>query len=519
MKHFVPKRACLFPLALLATAWVGVTGTAVARVACEPPATPTDRFAVDRVGLRLAAGVDPARVNPGVAFVIPEGSYAVVRPALRTAAADSAVAARLGLDREFVLEFSGPVDVGSLVAMLASSQDLVECAGGVPLGFVTDATGEMPKPADPMFASQYALRNTGQPILGTAGSTGADINAVHAWAMRGTSHVPVVAVLDSGVAAHPDLAGILLPGWNVALQNGHTKDDISSHGTHVAGIIAAVHNNGVGIVGVAPECRLLPVTVTNLYGQTDAVWLSEGIVWAADNGADILNISIGLSSGSTLLRSAIQYAAARGCVIVCSGGNTPTLPVVYPARYPETIAVSATDNRDAILGISARGAENDVAAPGGNVLSTWHLWSSPNTYEFRSGTSQAAPVVAGVAALVRATRPDLSATTIRAILNASCRDLGTPGRDPVFGHGRIDAALAVTNARAFGGVVGGSAKTGTDCPADMNRDGVLSNADFFLFLDLFAAQDPRADFADPFAVFNGNDFFAYANAYIAGCGN
>ncbi|MEZ6234456.1 MAG: S8 family serine peptidase [Phycisphaerales bacterium] len=275
---------------------------------------------------------------------------------------------------------------------------------------------------------------------------------------------------------------------------------------------------GAGIAGVAPECRLLPVKVTNLFGQTDAAWLSEGIIWAADHGADVLNISIGLSSGTTQLRSAVQYAAAKGCVIVCSAGNTPTLPVVYPARYPETISVSATDNRDAILSISASGAEIDMAAPGWNVLSTWHLWSSPNTYDFRSGTSQAAPMVAGVAALIRATRPDLPGTTVRLILNASCRDLGSRGWDPVYGHGRIDAALAVANAKAFGGSSGGTATPGGECPADMNRDGVLSNADYFLFLNLFAARDPRADFALPHGVFNSDDFFSFSSAYIAGCG-
>ncbi|MCA9287207.1 MAG: S8 family serine peptidase [Phycisphaerales bacterium] len=475
-------------------------------------------MAVDRIGVRLRPGVDPREAAWAIRSVFPAGSVASVRPALRVAPQDSALASRLGLDREFVVEFVAPMTPGVADAASAMRSDVLEGVEAVPVGHLTDDTSESLAPADPLFALQYSLENTGQPILGTPGSSGADINAIGAWGMRGTAGLPIVAVLDSGIAPHPDLAGILLQGWNIPLQNTETGDEFSSHGTHVGGIIAAIHNNGAGIAGVAPECRLLPVKVTNLFGQTDAVWLSEGIVWAADRGAHVLNISIGLSSGTSLLRGAVQYAAAKGCVIVCSAGNTPTLPVVYPARYPETIAVSATDNRDAILNISASGPEIDMAAPGWNVLSTWHLWSSPNTYDFKTGTSQAAPVVAGVAALVRATRPELPGTTVRTILSASCRDLGAPGRDPVYGYGRIDAALAVANAKAFGGASGGTTIPGAECPADLNKDGVLSNADFFLFLDLFAARDPRADFSLPHGVFNSDDFFAFSAAYIAGCG-
>jgi len=335
-----------------------------------------------------------------------------------------------------------------------------------------------------------------------------------AWSRVGAIDPVVVAVIDSGVATtHPDLAQAVLPGWNVVTGTGETGDEVSSHGTHIEGIIGASHN-GRGVAGIDPAARILPVKVTNLFGSTGSSWVASGVVWAADHGARILNISIGFTADNQTLRSAIQYAAGRGCVIVCSAGNVPTSPIVYPGRYPEVIAVGATDNRDALWAQSATGAELDLVAPGVDIVSTWHKAASPSTFAFQTGTSQAAPQVAGVAALVMSVAPELTAPQVRLILEVSVRDLGPPGWDDQHGYGRIDALRAVTLATSF---VAPSTPAHGSCRVDLNHDGVISPGDFLLYVQYYAAGDPRADFALPHGTISTTDFFQFSTEYSAGC--
>lgn len=428
---------------------------------------------------------------------------------------DRPLAASLGLDRDVVLVLATPMDTGLFSAAIASFPSVFERAEPEAIGGPTGDDPVAAVPNDPLFALQYPLSNTGQMIQGGPGLAGADIAALPAWAAFAPRSEVIVAVLDSGVAAaHPDLLGRLTPGWNVVSNSPDTDDQISSHGTHVAGIIAATTGNGTGIAGICPTARIMPVKVTNAYGTTGASWTASGIVFAADNGARVLNISLGFDGSSELLRAAVQYAVGRGCVIACSAGNVPAWPVVAPARYPECIAVGATDNRDALTGFSATGPEIDLVAPGQDVLSTWHRLATPATYQYQSGTSQAAPIVAGVAALVLSADPSLSAQRTRAILEGSARDLETPGWDPRTGHGRVDAARAlaqVVSARPHAG------KPGSECPADLNFDGEVTPLDSLLYLNFYAAQSPRADFALPVGVLNGDDFFAFTAAYAMQC--
>jgi len=442
------------------------------------------------------------------------GGPADLAPFLTVTPALPDLASSLGMDRDFVLTLADPSAAGDMLAVLAACVSVVEVVEPLSAGFFTDHAVEFSIPSDPLFGSQFALRNTGQSVQGQIGVAGADIDAPEAWSRFVNRRPVVVALLDSGVANHPDLTGRLVPGWNTALNTSFTGDENSSHGTHLAGIIGAVSNNGVGVAGVWPTARIMPVKVSNAAGSIWMDWVASGIVWAADHDADILSISIGFNSPNAALTSAIQYASAQGCLIVASSGNVPSSPIVAPGRFPEVLCVGATDNRDVLVNFSATGPELDVVAPGYEIISTWHQWFAPNTYQYKSGTSQAVPHVAAVAAMVMSVNPWLSAAQTRMILLATTDDLGPDGWDPQYGHGRLDAGRAVAMAAAFNNPSGNPV---TGCPADFNRDGRLTSEDFFLFLEFYVAKDPRADLVWPLGVWNGDDFLKYTDRYAAGC--
>lgn len=442
------------------------------------------------------------------------GSVTRIMPGLAIAPQQPALAHALGLDRDYILLASDPAVVGELLVALRACPAVVESAERDEAGVLHDGSSEYSMPNDALFPSQFALRNTGQSIQSVLGVSGADINALRAWDLFVPKRSVVVAVIDSGVAAHPDLANRLVPGWNVAYNNNQTGDEISSHGTHLAGIIAAVTNNGQGIAGLCSRAFIMPVKATNNFGTTGTAWVAAGIIWAADHGAQILNVSIGFDTGTQQLLSAVQYATSRGCIVVASAGNTPTAPIGAPGRYAEAIAVGATNNLGVLALFSATGPELDLVAPGQDVISTWHTTFEPNSYQFKSGTSQAAPHVAGVAAMVMCAVPNLSAEQVRAVLFTSARDLGTPGWDPIYGYGRLDAGRAMEVANWYLNPSG--PHTGT-CQADLNHDGRVTSDDFFLYVGYYTTKDSRADIASPFGVWNTDDFFKYMDWYQAGC--
>ncbi|MCS6881049.1 MAG: S8 family serine peptidase [Oscillochloridaceae bacterium] len=292
-------------------------------------------------------------------------------------------------------------------------------------------------PNDPAFPQQWGLRN---------------IQAPEAWTIT-TGGPVVVAVLDSGVDGdHPDLAGKVLPGFNTLNGSPDARDD-NGHGTAVAGLIAANTDNNAGIAGLCWECRILPVKVVDARGVGNDASLAAGIRWAADNGARVINMSLGGEGDSRLLREAIAYAAARGIVLVAASGNEREIgnPVTYPAAYPDVIAVGATGNTDTITGFSNTGDYLDLAAPGVGLWTTLPggRYGPPN------GTSFSSPYVAGAAALVLTQRPDLGRSDVGCILKASADDKGPPGKDSEYGWGRLNAFRAVQLAPAY-----------TGCPLD-----------------------------------------------------
>jgi thermitase len=248
-------------------------------------------------------------------------------------------------------------------------------------------------PNDPRVGEQWQYNNTGQ----TGGTDDADIDAFEAWHVTRGDNTVAIAILDTGIdQSHEDLQAKIEK--NRSLTTKRAVNDMNGHGTHVAGNAAAVTANGVGVAGTCPDCSLYNVKVLGKDGIGKLSWLVQGITWAADNDADVINMSLGGSSGSRTLRKAVNYAWGKGVVLVAAAGNQGGNDPFYPAYYRRVIAVASTDHNDAKAGSSKYGRKwVDLGAPGVNVLSTL---PPGNRYGRASGTSVAAPHVAGVAGLV-----------------------------------------------------------------------------------------------------------------------
>ena len=290
-----------------------------------------------------------------------------------------------------------------------------------------------------------------------------------AWdVVRGSAAI-TVAIIDTGIdGSHPDLAGAIVPGTTFVSSPssgctpGTTFDD-NGHGTHVAGIVGANGNNGQGIAGVAFGVRILPVKALDCQGTGLLSDVASAITWAADQGARVINVSLGSDADSTILHNAILYAVSRNVLVVAAAGNCgdptrtypnascPSLNVAeFPGAYPEVLAVGATDTNDAHAAFSNTGAYVGISAPGVTILSTVPTYpttlsrsSGLMNYAAFRGTSQASPLVAGVAALVLSREPGLSVAQLTDRLKSTADDLGATGTDPVFGAGRVNALRAV----------------------------------------------------------------------------
>jgi subtilisin family serine protease len=272
-----------------------------------------------------------------------------------------------------------------------------------------------------------------------------------AWGFTTGAPDGVVAVLDTGVEfGHQDLAGRVLPGHDFVNNDSNAADD-NGHGTWVAGIIAANANDAIGIAGISWRDRILPVKIMNANGTGDTSDLTSGIVWAADHGATIINMSVGGFPYSQYVHDAIRYAWSRDVVLVGAAGNNATDGQFFPASYPEVISVSATQTDDEFTFWSNYGPDVDVSAPGASVLTTNCQACKPieqdisgdHRYTYISGTSFAAPNVAGVVALIRARNPAMPNSWVVDRLKTTVDDLGYAGWDRRYGHGRVNALRAV----------------------------------------------------------------------------
>ncbi len=302
--------------------------------------------------------------------------------------------------------------------------------GGLPaVRFLSDASSPMgAAPNDPMYDSQWALGK---------------IEAVSAWKISTGSDV-TIAVIDSGVDLdHPEFAARILDGYDFVNEDTVADDDYG-HGTLVAGVAAAAANNDRGIAGLAWNARIMPVKVLDSQGQGVSSDLTCALYWAADQGAQIINISIISFGPSFGMQSALNYAANEGVLTFAASGNLfeQGNPVTYPAAQEGVIAVGATDKDDSHAWFSSAGSFVDISAPGVSIYSLF----PPSHDEYRAvrGTSLASPHGAGLAALVLSAAPSLSPAEVESIILKSAVDLGETGQDDKFGHGRIDASAAMS---------------------------------------------------------------------------
>ncbi|OKP69522.1 serine protease [Paenibacillus helianthi] len=260
------------------------------------------------------------------------------------------------------------------------------------------------------------------------------IETEQGWNLSKGSKDVIVAVVDTGVQAnHPDLKGQLLAGYNAITKTSPPDDDVG-HGTHVAGIIGALTNNGEGVAGISWYNKILPVKALDNSGAGTTYSVAEGIIWAADKGAKVINLSLGNYADSQFLHDAIKYAYDRDVVIVSAAGNDNTERPGFPAAYPEVLAVAATNATGERASFSNYGEYIDVAAPGESIASTY----PDNQYAALSGTSMASPHVAALAGLVRSLNPALTNKEVMAMMTSNAIDLGDPGHDKYYGSGQVD---------------------------------------------------------------------------------
>ncbi len=278
------------------------------------------------------------------------------------------------------------------------------------------------------------------------------IDAERAWDLTTGSQNLIIAVVDTGVMTdHEDLWAKIVPGRNVitGAPNPNNYYDDHGHGTFVAGVAAAMTNNILGIAGVTWSSKIMPIKALDADGYGTEADAAAGIIWAADNGAKIINMSFGGYDDAPVEHDAINYAAAKGCVLVGASGNDDSQAPFFPAAYEEVIAVGASNEYgqrctayDWGEGGSNYGSYLDVVAPGNFILGTWN----DGSYNFSSGTSAAAPFVSGIAALVWSYYPQWTSIQVAEQIKSTCTDIPPAGWDYYTGWGIANAYRALTSA-------------------------------------------------------------------------
>ena len=415
-------------------------GPSAPRVA-DPAAVPAD---APRVLVRFAAGASAAERAAAIAAV--GGVIDAELPALGET--------RLALP---VVASDTTGDAAGLAALRLARQPAVGAAQ-------LDAKASMSfTPNNPLFLTDPWFG------LGQWGLRTAQVDK--AWdVVRGAPQV-TVAIIDTGIDAnHPDLVGVALPGATFVsspdpscpLQS--TIDD-NGHGTHVAGIIAANGNSGIGIAGAAFGVRILPIKSLDCTGAGLLSDVAKGITYATDHGARVINVSLGSPADLFTLHDAVRYALAHNALVVAAAGNcgvpNPQCSAInetsYPGAYPESLAVAATDTTDQHAAFSTVASYVGISAPGYRIVSTTPTYpttisrevAGTQNYAAFSGTSQAAPLVAGIAALVLSKEPLLAVQQLSDRLKATSDPLGPTSPNPQFGAGRVNAYRAVTQTARF----------------------------------------------------------------------
>jgi subtilisin family serine protease len=372
--------------------------------------------------------------------------------------------AQFGLERYYIINLDRKIDLSAALRKL-TALDEVEMAEP---DYLATTTGV---PNDPYYTQQWALNNTGQAVQyetnNSIGTPGVDLNMQAVWDFQTGSEDVVVCILDTGVDTdHPEFTGRIVPGYDFQFDDNDPNpipgENSGAHGTACAGIVGASGNNGIGVAGIAWQTKIMPVKV--LYDNS-GLWsiIASGITWAADNGANIISMSIGGTSYSSTLEDAVNYAFNSGCTLFASSGNSNNdigISPSYPGAFDNTICIGALSpceerkNPNSCDGEywwgSNYGSAMDFLAPGTRNYTTDITGSDGydggDYYPFFNGTSSACPHAAGIAALMLAENPSLTNVEIRSKMQISCVDMGVAGKDDDTGYGRIDAFQALLNA-------------------------------------------------------------------------
>lgn len=347
-----------------------------------------------------------------------------------------------------------PVDRARVVAWLRAQSGVESVQADVleyPDGVACPAGGDCPN--DPGFPYQWYLDNApGNPVPPTAGAPveGADVDAPLAWSQSRGSPDVRIAIVDSGIdSSQPDLAGKVVAAANFTASD--TVADLAGHGTHVAGIAAASFDNAIGIAGMAPNAHLMDIKVlaVDANGRTtgDCADVADGIVWATNHGANVINMSLGSTSPCEAMQLAVGYAYSHGALPIAAAGNDGSTTLNYPAADQHVLSVAATTAGDQVADFSNRGAGwVDIAAPGAGIVSTLPTYDNATgavDYGYLSGTSMAAPIVSGIAALIWAQMPAGAANRdVEARIFATAEPIAGTGVD--WRYGLVDACRAVT---------------------------------------------------------------------------
>jgi serine protease len=271
------------------------------------------------------------------------------------------------------------------------------------------------------------------------------LDVTSAWALS-TGQGVTVAVIDSGVdGTHPDLKGQVLTGMDLVADSGDGRADPVGHGTTVSAIIAGRSDDGNGVVGIAPNAKILPIRVLNRENRyDDALIVAKAVRWAVDSGAQVINLSLGGTGASAALAAALDYAFAKDVVVVACTGNATAAgatEVWYPAREPGVLAVAGLEkDGTALWSGSITGRQTVLSAPATHLVG-----ANPSGYWRVQGTSFAAPMVSATAALVRSKWPTMSAADVVNRIINTARDLGPAGRDEQFGFGAVNPTAALTS--------------------------------------------------------------------------